>query len=191
MCAISRPHFSGPIHTHTNPWGRLMWPYAITRLTAHFVCGLISNLVIWKFRKSMVIHDTECPSWAATKLVDQNRGGSVVKQHKNSLISQVQPGLITVCGLSLPCLLIAIPNDPTGKSLLSKHALINTYTARPICWSGWISDSYCSLKPLCSGHGGSSAGSYPADPTSPIPSHCAVIILFQSVTVHQLSRLAL
>ena len=30
------------------------------------------------------------------------------------------------------------------------------------------------------GHGGSSAGSYLADPTSPIPSHCAVIILFQS-----------
>ena len=34
-------------------------------------------------------------------------------------------------------------------------------------------------------------GSYLADPTSPIPSHCAVIILFQSVPVHQLSRLAL
>ena len=40
------------------------------------------------------------------------------------------------------------------------------------------------------GHGGSSASSYLADPTSPIPSHCAVIILFQSVPVHQLSRLA-
>ena len=35
------------------------------------------------------------------------------------------------------------------------------------------------------GHGGSSAGSYLADPTSPIPSHCAVIILFQSVAMHQ------
>ena len=31
------------------------------------------------------------------------------------------------------------------------------------------------------GQGGSSAGSYLVDPTSPIPSHCAVIILFQSV----------
>ena len=29
------------------------------------------------------------------------------------------------------------------------------------------------------GHGGSSAGSYLADPTSPIPLHCAAIILFQ------------
>ena len=47
------------------------------------------------------------------------------------------------------------------------------------------------LKTLMLGHGGSSAGSYLADPTSPIPSHCAVIILFQSVPVYQLSRLAL
>ena len=31
--------------------------------------------------------------------------------------------------------------------------MFNTYTARPVCWSGWISDSYCSLKPLCSGMG--------------------------------------
>ena len=46
-------------------------------------------------------------------------------------------------------------------------------------------------KTLMVGHGGNSAGSYLADPTSPIPSHCAVIILFKSVTVHQLSWLAL
>ena len=39
--------------------------------------------------------------------------------------------------------------------------------------------------------GGSSAGSYLAAPTSPIPSHCAVITLFKSVSVHQLSWLAL
>ena len=35
------------------------------------------------------------------------------------------------------------------------------------------------------GHGGSSAGLYLANPTSPIPSHCAVIILFKSLLVHQ------
>ena len=29
-----------------------------------------------------------------------------------------------------------------------------------------------------------SAGSYLADPTSPIPSHCAVITLLESVPVH-------
>ena len=34
-------------------------------------------------------------------------------------------------------------------------------------------------------------GKYLAAPTSPIPSHCAVIILFKSVPVHQLSWLAL
>ena len=41
------------------------------------------------------------------------------------------------------------------------------------------------------GVGGSSAGWYLADPTSPIPSHCAVITPFTSVSVHQLSTLAL
>ena len=40
--------------THTyphNPWGRLKLPYGITRLTAHFMCGLMSDLVICKFKK--------------------------------------------------------------------------------------------------------------------------------------------
>ena len=41
------------------------------------------------------------------------------------------------------------------------------------------------------GDEGCSAGSYLAAPTSPIPSHCAVITLFKSVSVHQLSRVAL
>ena len=36
------------------------------------------------------------------------------------------------------------------------------------------------LKTFMVRHGGSSASSYLADPTSPIPSHCAVIILFKS-----------
>ena len=40
------------------------------------------------------------------------------------------------------------------------------------------------------GVGGNSAYSYLADLTSPILSHFAVIILFKSVPVHQLSRLA-
>ena len=31
--------------------------------------------------------------------------------------------------------------------------LFNTYTSKPSCWNGWISDSCCSLKPLCSGMG--------------------------------------
>ena len=35
------------------------------------------------------------------------------------------------------------------------------------------------------GYGGSSAGSYLTDPTSPMPSHCAVIIQFKIVSVHQ------
>ena len=36
-----------------------------------------------------------------------------------------------------------------------------------------IFPSYCRHKTLMVGHGGSSAGSYLADPTSTIPSHCA------------------
>ena len=32
-------------------------------------------------------------------------------------------------------------------------------------------------------HGGSSAGSYLADPTSPIPSHCESIVTTSTVTV--------
>ena len=43
------------------------------------------------------------------------------------------------------------------------------------------------LKTLMVRHEGSSAGSYLTDSTSPFTSHCAVIILFKSVPVHQLS----
>ena len=37
------------------------------------------------------------------------------------------------------------------------------------------------------GHGGSSAGSYLADPTSPIPSHCASIVATSTVRVNCIS----
>ena len=37
------------------------------------------------------------------------------------------------------------------------------------------------------GHGGSSAGSYLADPTSPIPSHCASIVVTSTVRVNSSS----
>ena len=52
-------------------------------------------------------------------------------------------------------------------------------------------DSYCSLKPLWSGMGEVVPARTSTNPASPIPSHCAVIILFRSVPVHQLSWLAL
>ena len=90
--------------------------------------------------------------------------------------------------------------------LLVIFQLCSTYTLSRCClwtfkvltfwnltwkWSGWISWQLLWLKTYMVKHGGSSAGSYPADPTSPIPSHCVVIILFKSVTMHQLSWLAL
>ena len=80
------------MHTHTNPWGRLKWPYAITRLTSHFVCGLMSDLVIWKFRKSMVIlvHDTKCPYWNQVSLNNTNPTLTCTLQLDNSVERQHQ-----------------------------------------------------------------------------------------------------
>ena len=36
------------------------------------MCGMMSHLVICKFRKSMVIHDTECPYWDQVSLNNTN-----------------------------------------------------------------------------------------------------------------------
>ena len=53
---------SGVISKYVNPYIPTQEvTYANTRLTALFMCGLVSDLVICKFRKSMDIHDTECP----------------------------------------------------------------------------------------------------------------------------------
>ena len=41
------------------------------------------------------------------------------------------------------------------------------------------------------GHGGSSAGSYLADPTSPIPSHCASIVATSTVRVNKCNTIKL
>ena len=41
------------------------------------------------------------------------------------------------------------------------------------------------------GHGGSSAGSYLADPTSPIPSHCASIVATSTLRVNGMEHLQL
>ena len=60
-------------HTHPyKPWGRLKWPHAITRLTSHFTCDLLSDLVMCKQKKSMVIHDTKCPHWNQVSLNNSN-----------------------------------------------------------------------------------------------------------------------
>ena len=41
------------------------------------------------------------------------------------------------------------------------------------------------------GHGGSSAGSYLADPTSPILSHCASIVMTSTLRVNNVEALCL
>ena len=55
------------------PWGILKWPYAITWLTTHLMCGLMSDLVICKFTNSMVIHGTECSYWDQLSLCNTNQ----------------------------------------------------------------------------------------------------------------------
>ena len=32
-------------------WGKLKWTYIITKLTAHYMCGLMSDLVIYKLEE--------------------------------------------------------------------------------------------------------------------------------------------
>ena len=54
--------------THSNPWGRLKWPYAITRLTAHFMCGLMSDLLHCEFKEYDVLYDAESPYWDQASL---------------------------------------------------------------------------------------------------------------------------
>ena len=56
------------LYPQSNPCSSLKWPYAITRLTIHFLCGLTSDLVIFKVRKGIVMHDTECPYWYQVSL---------------------------------------------------------------------------------------------------------------------------
>ena len=52
------------MHAQTNKRGRLKYPSAITRMSVHFVCGLMSDLVICKIRKqyarTCVFTDTRC-----------------------------------------------------------------------------------------------------------------------------------
>ena len=87
----------------------------------------------------------------------------------------------------LMCTLTRVMNVLTVQFYCGNSSVLTLTLPGPSAGVSGSLDSYCSLKTLMLGHGGSSAGSYLADPTSPIPSHCAVIILFQSVAVHQLS----
>ena len=63
--------------THTYPHKPLrkikVAIYTFTRLTAHLMCSLTSDLVICKFSKRMVIHDTECPYWDQVSLNNTNQ----------------------------------------------------------------------------------------------------------------------
>ena len=74
------------IYTHLHPKGILKWPYANTTLTAHFMCGLMSDLAICKFKKKYG------HTWHRMSLL---RPG-VIKQHKPNLKSSLIQR-ITMC----------------------------------------------------------------------------------------------
>ena len=76
--------------------------YAITRLTAHFMCGLMSQVsgfrfeafhLVWsgdlKFRKGMVIQDTECPYWDQVSSNNTNQTKFVWSSNKFRLVCVV------------------------------------------------------------------------------------------------------
>ena len=52
--------------THSS-W-RFKWPSAVTRLTAHFMSGLISALVICELKECNVVYDAKCPYWDQASL---------------------------------------------------------------------------------------------------------------------------
>ena len=70
-------------HIHTL-WGNLKWPYAITRLISHFMCGLMFDLVICKYGHT----------WHRMSLLKP----VVIKQHKPS--NHLGFFLTTLVGLS-------------------------------------------------------------------------------------------
>ena len=47
---------------------------------SHFMCGLMSDLVICKFRKNMIIHDSECPYRDQVSLKNTNQTSDISSQ---------------------------------------------------------------------------------------------------------------
>ena len=97
-------------HTHTNP-RRLKWSYAITWMTAYFICGLMSDRVICKLRKSMVIHDTECPNWDQVPLKKKKKAHTVWWKCSPICVTLQQTTCIatpTVCTYRETCLWLYI-----------------------------------------------------------------------------------
>ena len=162
------------ILTHTyphKPLKKIKWRSAITRLTAHFVCGVMSDLVIWKIKKRVykVIHHSVCPNCPYWHQVLSNNTKPKLKPFSYGLVSDLMRFLVSnerryraesptcaiSCGIS--------HNELTLKVL-----------------NFWKFTSYCNLKPLWSGMG--EVVSARTSPTLHLPS---------PPTVHRLSWLAL
>ena len=66
----------------------------ITRLTAHFVCSLMSDQVICKFRKRMVLHDATCPYWDQVSLNNTEPNHVILSFIVNCLLQNCGNNLI-------------------------------------------------------------------------------------------------
>ena len=99
------------VHIIKHPWGTLNWPYAVTRLTAHFMCGLRSDLVICKFRKSIAM-TPDVLTWPG-----------VIKQHQPTITFS------TIGGDKVSMLTHTYPHKPLRKIKVTIYAIIRLTTS--------------------------------------------------------------
>ena len=103
LCSVSLSLPSGAISEYVNPYiptytPEEYWTYANTRLIARFMCGLMSDLAICKFKKKY------CRTWHQMSLL---RPG-VIKQHKPNQTKPLSRSLSRSRSLSLSWLCILL-----------------------------------------------------------------------------------
>ena len=91
----------------------------------------------------------------------------------------------------IPCplvkyILVCTLEAPLGKRYTTHVFILFT---RPVCWNGWISDNYYSLKPLCSGMGEVVPARTSPTLLPPSPRTELSCLGLQLVTLHHICRL--
>ena len=101
------------------PTRKIKWPCTTTRLTAHFLYGLMTDLVIYKHRKAHCHHDSKFTYWDQVSL--NNRKNQHTCSFGNSLVTSwagttalltdmncpVDKGKLIFACLSIECLVRA------------------------------------------------------------------------------------